>query len=72
MPTDEIWLGVIQQLLVHFDCNEGTTYLYEKSARKAFVAETHFEVRERVSRLLDRYHEESGKGEPLQPGDPGY
>lgn len=56
MDQDNDWLEVISNLLQHFDDNEGTTYLYDRAARREFVEYVPERIRAKVERLLNDYH----------------
>ena len=55
----ENWKDVVRDLLEHFECMEGTTYLYDSDTRKEFIACTNTAIQYDLERLLNAYHQES-------------
>lgn len=51
------WRSICLKLLDHFEANEGTTYLYLKSDREAFLNTIPNEHRDEVDNMLIDYHD---------------
>lgn len=54
--NDESWKRAIVSILEHFDMSEGTTYLYEGTARAGIVNDADPAIRDELRRVLDEYH----------------
>ena len=61
MSKNYVWGIAFAYLLRHFDDNEGTTFLYEKSEQEEFLTHIPESIRGDVQKILEVYHQTATK-----------